>query len=275
MSTGQLIFAILAMLFGAIAIGCALATRIVAGRIRKAIAYHSEEIFRKESTNIERELQRRALCEAADFVRVHFAHNPAFGSREDLLDFALKQVPVELRSGLYCEFGVYTGSTIRFISERVNEVHGFDSFEGLPENWRACHGKGKFNLNGIPSVQGNVCLHIGWFHETLPGFVRETHSPMAFLHIDSDLYSSAKTVLDYCGELMVPGTVIVFDEFFNYPEWRDGEYKALVEFVGGNKVEFNWLAYNSRSEQVALRITKVPYSRIVSAASSTNELFQS
>src|SRR5581483_604410 len=204
MSTGQLTYAIsaLLLLFTAAAIGWTLGTRILARRIRRAIAYHTEEVLRKESTNIERELQRRALSEAADFVRAHFAGKTAFASREDLLDFALKQVPVELRSGLYCEFGVYAGSTIRFISERVNEVHGFDSFEGLPEDWRARHAKGTFKLKGMPTVQDNVRLHVGWFHETLPGFVRDAQAPLAFLHIDCDLYSSAKTVLAHCTELM-------------------------------------------------------------------------
>jgi hypothetical protein len=75
-------------------------------------------------------------------------------------------------------------------------------------------------------------------------------------------------VLDHCSELIVPGTVIVFDEFFNYPEWRNGEYKAFVEFVAAKKIGFDWLAYNSRSEQVALQITKNPDSRFASTKRS-------
>ena len=49
----------------------------------------------------------------------------------------------------------------------------------------------------------------------------------SFLHIDSDLYSSARTVLFLLHEQIVSGTIIEFDEYFNYPNWKQHEYKAF------------------------------------------------
>jgi hypothetical protein len=77
----------------------------------------------------------------------------------------------------------------------------------------------------------------------------------AFLHMDADLYSSTRTVLDMMAPRIVPGTVIVFDEFFNYPGWREGEYRAFMEFVAAHAAQFEWLAYCETHEQVAVRIT--------------------
>ena len=77
------------------------------------------------------------------------------------------------------------------------------------------------------------------------------------MHMDADLYSSTKTVFDILGDRVVPGTVIVFDEFFNYPGWREGEYKAFQEFVATRRLEFTYIGYCRYDEQVAVKILKV------------------
>ena len=71
---------------------------------------------------------------------------------------------------LWLEFGVASGKTINYISKFTNnKVYGFDSFEGLPENWRDGFGKGAFSRNGnLPEVNANVELIKGWFDNTLP-----------------------------------------------------------------------------------------------------------
>ena len=76
---------------------------------------------------------------------------------------------------LWLEFGVFSGKTINYISKFTNEkVYGFDSFEGLPEKWRDGFDKGWFNTNGnLPTVNNNVELIKGWFHETLLSFIQE------------------------------------------------------------------------------------------------------
>jgi len=48
------------------------------------------------------------------------------------------------------------------------------------------------------------------------------------------------------------GTVIVFDEYFNYPNWQQHEFKAWREFVAERGVSYEYLAF--ARQQVALRI---------------------
>ena len=117
------------------------------------------------------------------------------------------------------------------IAEYAPLVHGFDSFEGLPEHWRPGWDKGHFALSALPQVKPNVTLHVGGFEQTLPGFCAQHGDNLAFLHFDGDLYSSAKTVLAHLGPRIVPGTVIQFDDYLNYPGWIHSEHRAFTEFV--------------------------------------------
>jgi hypothetical protein len=57
-----------------------------------------------------------------------------------------------------------------------------------------------------------------------------------------------------CKDRIKKETVVVFDEFFNYPGWQDGEYKAFNEFICENKLEYKYIGYNKYSEQVAVKI---------------------
>ncbi len=156
--------------------------------------------------------------------------------------------------GLFCEFGVWKGTTINFIASLVpaKKVHGFDSFEGLPESWRDGFGKGVFAIAGLPPVRSNVILHKGWFDKTVPAFLAANREPIAFIHIDSDLYSSARTVLEGMARRIVSGTVIQFDEFFGYPGWTNGEYKAFTEFATSHPIHWRFLGYSE--EQVSVLI---------------------
>mgnify|MGYP000400761291 CR=1 FL=1 len=99
---------------------------------------------------------------------------------------------------LWLEFGVASGNTINYISKFTNDkVYGFDSFEGLPEKWRDSFDKGAFNRNGdLPKVNSNVELIKGWFDETLPNFIKNHNKKVSFIHMDADLYSSTKCILN-------------------------------------------------------------------------------
>jgi hypothetical protein len=199
--------------------------------------------------------QFRAVQESADFVDQHMAMAKSYPDKFALLKSAIAQIEVQ---GLCCEFGVYRGETINFIASLLpGEVHGFDSFEGLPEDWRQGHEKGTFAVGHLPRVRPNVRLHKGWFEDTLPAFRKQHPGSVAFLHLDADLYSSTKTVLDLLGDGIVPGTVIAFDEFFNYPAWREGEYRAFTEFCRARQVEVRYFGFVRRDEQAAAKITSV------------------
>ena len=130
------------------------------------------------------------------------------------------------------EFGVRFGTTIRQIGGLVEQqVNGFDSFEGMPEAWHH-EQKGSYTTKGVmPRVPDNVLLHKGWFADTLPEFVKTHKEPVRFMNIDCDLYSATKTILDTLATQIVPGTVIVFDEYIGNEHWRKDEYQAFQEAV--------------------------------------------
>jgi len=158
------------------------------------------------------------------------------------------------------EFGVYKGETINFIANLLSnkQIYGFDSFEGLPETWRYNFDKGTFKLDNLPKVKENVVLVKGWFEETLPKFIeKHRNAPVSFIHIDCDLYSSTKTIFNHLKDNIVTGTVIVFDEFFNYIDWEDGEFKAFNEFINENNVKYEWLGFVYNNEQVGVKIIKI------------------
>lgn len=158
-------------------------------------------------------------------------------------------------AGLVLEFGVRFGMTIRQISSLVDQqVHGFDSFEGLPEAWHH-EQKGSYTTNHvIPEVPANVHLHKGWFEDTLSEFVKTHRDPVRFMNIDCDLYSATKTVLELLSAQIVPGTVIVFDEYIGNEHWREDEFKAFQEAVHAFGWTYEYLAFSLFTKQVVVRI---------------------
>ena len=47
---------------------------------------------------------------------------------------------------------------------------------------------------------------------------------------------------------------IVFDEYFNYPNWQKHEFKAFQEFVAANGIKYEYIGYVTTLEQAAVRI---------------------
>ena len=177
--------------------------------------------------------------------------------------YCLSRVEVD---GLWAEFGVYKGVSARYLTSLKKQLHpdteeifyGFDSFEGLPEDWTD-QGTRAGQLSAghkIPQVEGAEFIK-GWFKDTVPEFIKDYSKPCAMLHIDSDIYSSAAEVLDILAHKIIPGTVIMFDELIGYDAWEMHEYKAFMEFVEKYNVEYEWLAYVANSSQAACKITKI------------------
>jgi hypothetical protein len=206
------------------------------------------------SSDIGIHLRMRALDSTCKYIEENLAETPYYADKQQVMDCALSNVSIK---GLYCEFGVYKGKSVNYIASKVSEpVHAFDSFEGLPEKWSVKHEKGLFAIDKIPVFEKNVVVHKGWFEETLPVFIKDYKENVAFLHIDSDLYSSAMSVLHWLDERIVENTVILFDEYFNFPFWEHHEFKAFQEFVKKNNVRYEYLCYCSASygSNVAVRI---------------------
>lgn len=201
------------------------------------------------------------LFSSVEFERQYLKEVPAFKTRHDLFKFALAQADV--RDGLYLEFGVYKGDSInrlaRLAPDRV--LYGFDSFEGLPESWTIGARRGSFSLRGrLPAVRNNVKLVKGFFEDTLGAFVAQApEQPVAFMHVDCDLYSATRTVLAHFAPRLVDGTVIVFDEYFNYPGWQEGEFKAFTEFIAAqDRLAYRPIGYIRNGGQVAVRLSTRP-----------------
>jgi hypothetical protein len=209
--------------------------------------------------------QRRDVLTAADweamnssaaFFRSELSDAVAHFHKHDTLRAALAQAP---REGLFLEFGVASGSTLRVITDAApaGSVHGFDCFEGLPEHWRSGFTVGMFATAELPDVPGAE-LVVGLFDQTLPDFLEQHDAPVAFLHLDADLYSSTRTVLQALAPRMVPGTVIVFDEYFNFPGWEAHEHRAWTEFIQETGLQFEYLGFTADDEQVAMRLLTAP-----------------
>jgi predicted O-methyltransferase YrrM len=199
---------------------------------------------------------REAVTSSAEFVRLAMPTAPAFPSLVDTLRHALSLAPAD---GMALEFGVWSGTTLREIvaARPHGRVYGFDSFQGLPEDWRPGFPAGIFESNGVPEVPGAE-LVVGLFADTLPRFLDEHPGDVTFLHVDSDLYSSAKTVLEHVGPRLRVGSIVLFDEFFNYPGWQDHEYRAWCEHVEKTGIGFRYRGYTIDHEQVILEVTAVP-----------------
>lgn len=207
--------------------------------------------------DVEHRMNELATESSARYVLQHMLTakpvraKPGDVDAHELLRFALSLVSVE---GFIAEFGVHTGGSINLIADRVpGPVYGFDSFEGLPEDWHLSFGRGQFDMGGrLPDVRSNVQLMKGWFSDTLPEFTKLVSKPAAFLHIDCDLYSSTKTVLECLSDRIIPGTILVFDEYFNYPGWERHEALAFSEFCQANGVSYRYVAFAPTGNSVAV-----------------------
>jgi hypothetical protein len=186
-------------------------------------------------------LRQRANERSAVFIENNLETASLYFSLQELWDLTLKELN---NSELILEFGVYSGNSINYFSARTNRpINGFDSFIGLPENWPGTWlDKGSFNVEGnLPVVPSHVTLHKGWFNDTLGEFLKNNNGSISLVHIDSDIYSSAKYVLESLATRFVPGSLVLFDEHHGYVGWENGEFKAWNEFCESHQVKFKYI----------------------------------
>ena len=172
---------------------------------------------------------------------VKFLYHPMrlLDHREMEYKFCMQNI--KLDDGLFLEFGVYNGASINILSKlRPDKIfHGFDTFTGLPEDWDMGHKKikaGSFSLEKLPEVEKNVILHKGLFDKSITEWMKKYKEKISFINIDCDLYSSTKTVLEKLNSQIVKNTIIRFDDLLPsplrpYPNWQQGEWRALSEWV--------------------------------------------
>ncbi|MCP4536819.1 MAG: hypothetical protein GY832_06705 [Chloroflexi bacterium] len=163
---------------------------------------------------------------------------------------------VEDIKGDVVECGVGQGHSLLQFAFLVKEemkgrkLWGFDSFEGFPEPSKEDKSprnpkKGEWgdtSVHGVLSLLGDagldsqftlsqVTLVSGFFGDSLDKY---RGSGIALLHIDVDLYQSYLTVLEQLYSKVVPGGIILFDEYLETLEQVcfPGAQKAIDEFFG-------------------------------------------
>ena len=171
-----------------------------------------------------------------------------------------------LDTGLVLEFGTATGRTLNQFAYWLPQktIYGFDGWQGLPEKFNDLP-EGHF-AQKLPDVLPNCQLVQGWFgvrpaldKSSIPDFTAQAFAnkhkePIALLHLDADLYSSTKTVLDVFANQIVPGTVILFNEYWNHATWKKHEFKAWQEHVVKHNVKYEYIGYASDHQEVAVKI---------------------
>ena len=154
----------------------------------------------------------------------------------------------------YLEFGVWKGESANYFSKSVNKFYCFDGFEGLKEDWGGTSApKGTFNLNKkIPKLNSNIEPVVGWVEDTLDDFLKKHNPKVNFVHLDMDTYTSTKFALEKLKPYFVKNAIIIFDDFYNYMGWKNGEYKALKEVF--KEDEFEYKAFRVNGIQCVIQI---------------------
>ncbi len=200
-----------------------------------------------------------ALQETAQYVNEKMYNLKPYHNRFELLEDLICN-KVDFHLGYCAEFGVYNGNSLSFIATFKPDItfFGFDSFEGIPEDWFGGLRKNSFCAGKVPQLfNRNVELVQGWFDDSLPIFLENHEGNFSFIHIDCDVYTSTKTIFELLAKRIGAGTIIEFDEFFGYPGWKNHEFKAFIEFVEKNGVEYEYIGYTNRGSQVAVRIISI------------------
>jgi hypothetical protein len=148
------------------------------------------------------------------------------------------------RQVAYLEFGVFKGDSIRYWSGALKHpgarLHGFDSFEGLPEDWDdGPNPKGTFSVGGaVPQIADpRVEFFKGWFDQTLPSYTPPPHETLV-ITLDADLYSSTIYVLRHLRPFIVPGTFVYLDDMAR----PDHEPRAFKDFIVESGLAFRLIA---------------------------------
>lgn len=184
---------------------------------------------------------------------------PRFREREGLYAFVHESLCSGAGPVDYLEFGVYRGASLRHWCQAnthpESRFFGFDSFEGLPEDWSTRFPKGFFNASGkLPNVSDpRLRFVVGWFQKSLPRFLAEYTRPTGrpvIIHNDCDLYSSTLYCLSSLNATIGRGTVIIFDEFDDVVH----EYRALTDYTSAFMRTYRIVAATDGFHQAAVEI---------------------
>ena len=156
------------------------------------------------------------------------------------------------------EFGVCTGSQLVQMGKHIPKFHhlwGFDSFTGFPDEEASVHlpkgwGAGRDSASdalGVhntsqlleilrqhigPALSAKTTFVQGYFNESLTRQLRATHDfrPALLVDLDCDLYRSTMDAMRWMllSELLVPGSVVRYDDWHSPPFWGPLHGQALA-----------------------------------------------
>jgi len=159
------------------------------------------------------------------------------------------------RSRAFYEFGVWMGDSFKYIVPHFAAGFGFDSFQGLPEDWGVVP-KGFYSSRGrVPDISNSEFI-VGEFAATLPDFFNKKRPPAGLMNFDADLYSSTITALTNAHSVIDHQTTLVFDEFIVNNNWEQDEFKALNEFCENYGYQYEVEAVSLFTKQVVCRLVK-------------------
>ncbi len=198
--------------------------------------------------------------ECYDFFKDDMKNSAIFLKSRDIRSYCISKAFNNNKStdNLYLEFGVFKGESInlfgKFLQQHNLKIYGFDSFEGLEEEWNMndYNPIGRFSLNKKkPKVLKNVNLIVGKVQDTLENFLKnKKNKKISFAHLDMDTYTPTKYTLNKIKPYLESGSIILFDEFYGFPNWRQHEFKAFTEIF--EKKEYKYIAFCE--SEVAIQI---------------------
>lgn len=164
------------------------------------------------------------------------------GGSVALMAYYLKEMNNERTLRLFDAFDDICEPDAKVDGERaIKEVGGVENAKGQLKpvsgfyNKKGGSGNEKEVLRLITHTIGYksslVNLHKGWFQDTLPLVSKEIEK-IALLRLDGDWYASTKVCLEYLYEKLVPGGIIIVDDYGAY----EGCKKAVDEFLNSNNL---------------------------------------
>jgi len=205
---------------------------------------------------IGKKLKEETSNETFNHFKEHFKKSLIFTDILKIREYAIKTSLLNDKNEeyYYLEFGVFKGISSNFFSKYLNKLYCFDSFEGLKEDWvGTSEFVGSMSLDKkIPKLNTNVEPIVGLVEDTLDDFLKKHNPKINFVHLDMDTYSPTKFTLEKIKPYLLKNSIIIFDELYNYPGWREGEFKALKEVFNEN--EFKYKAFNINSQQCVIQM---------------------
>ncbi len=172
---------------------------------------------------------------------------PVFAERKEMYNFLIEKESLISNEICYMEFGVSKGWGFHFWYQtnkhKSSQFFGFDTFEGIPEDWGSVK-KGAYTAEGkIPTVADPRCKFIvGLFQDTIDEFIKNNElNKRNVILFDAGLYNATLFVLLKLQNNLKAGDIIIFDEFFSVSK-ADHEMRAFIDFLSLYKINFEVIA---------------------------------